>query len=404
MDDLPIGRRVAYWRGRRKMSQQQFADAVGKSKSWVDKVERGVRRLDKVSILEDIADALRVDLRLLLGKDGARQRGAGGPDEEAVDAVRGALARWGPARMGVTRAAPTLGEMGKAVTHAWLTYEHARYADLLRTLPRLLLGADLLHAEHPRDPAAGRRLAEVYQLTSTVMGKLGVTDLAWLAADRALTASQDTGDRLLTGASAAQLGHALLAQGQARHAMEVSIAMANRLAPPQPLAAPAEHLSVYGTLLTTAALGAAALGYADDVDDLLAQAAEASTGVDEGQDHYRTAFGPVAVELARVAATVELGDGSALDTGAHRRLVDGPDWRRLPPERRAAYLLDVARGHLQAGDVAGADQAVVIADRVASAEIRARPLGREVLATVLRRSPTASADVLRVADEAGVSV
>ena len=43
-DELPIGRRVAYWRGRRKMSQQVFADRLGKSRSWVDKVERGVRR------------------------------------------------------------------------------------------------------------------------------------------------------------------------------------------------------------------------------------------------------------------------------------------------------------------------------------------------------------------------
>ena len=50
MDELPIGRRVAYWRGRRKMSQQVFADRLGKSKSWVDKVERGVRRLDKFSV------------------------------------------------------------------------------------------------------------------------------------------------------------------------------------------------------------------------------------------------------------------------------------------------------------------------------------------------------------------
>ncbi|MQA28059.1 MAG: helix-turn-helix domain-containing protein, partial [Micromonosporaceae bacterium] len=45
METLPIGRRVAYWRQRRKMSQQVFADRIGKSKSWVDKVERGARRL-----------------------------------------------------------------------------------------------------------------------------------------------------------------------------------------------------------------------------------------------------------------------------------------------------------------------------------------------------------------------
>ncbi len=73
MDELPMGRRVAYWRNRRKMSQQVFADRLGKSKSWVDKVERGVRRLDKVSVIYEIADVLLLDVQLLLGKDPERR-------------------------------------------------------------------------------------------------------------------------------------------------------------------------------------------------------------------------------------------------------------------------------------------------------------------------------------------
>ena len=44
------------------MSQQVFADRLGKSKSWVDKVERGVRRLDKFSAVHEIADVLQVEV------------------------------------------------------------------------------------------------------------------------------------------------------------------------------------------------------------------------------------------------------------------------------------------------------------------------------------------------------
>src|SRR5689334_23329198 len=66
-NDEPIGRRVAYWRGRRNMSQQLFADRLGRSKSWVEKVERGVRRLDRYSVITDIAGVLRVDIEQLLG-------------------------------------------------------------------------------------------------------------------------------------------------------------------------------------------------------------------------------------------------------------------------------------------------------------------------------------------------
>ena len=43
MDESDVGGRVAYWRRPRRMSQQVFADRLRKSKSWVDKIERGVR-------------------------------------------------------------------------------------------------------------------------------------------------------------------------------------------------------------------------------------------------------------------------------------------------------------------------------------------------------------------------
>ncbi|RGC67957.1 Helix-turn-helix protein [Micromonospora sp. MW-13] len=403
-DELPIGRRVAYWRGRRGMSQQQFADAIGKSKSWVDKVERGVRALDKLSSLQAIADGLRVDLRLLLGKDAEREAGSDGlPDRASIDALRGVLARWGPVQLGRGQSTPTLSDLGKAVDHAGLACQHARYADLVRSLPKLLLDAQQVRAANPGAPEAAQRLAEAYRIASAVMRKAGINDLAWMAADRALTASQDADDPFLTGACAAQFGYTLLAQGQARHAVEIGIAVAHQIAPPSPLDAPPDQLSVYGTLLIVAALGAAALGHADSVAELVGQAGEAAEIVGDGQDHYRTAFGPVTVELARMATAVELGTG-AVDPAAHQRLIEGTAFRRLPPERRAAYLLDAANGFMQTGDLTTAGQALVSADRVAPAEVRNRPLGHELLATLLRRSPAASLDVLRLADEIGVVV
>src|ERR671913_15794 len=95
VDELPIGRRVAYWRGRRKMSQQVFADRLGKSKSWVDKVERGVRRLDKFSVVYEIADVLQVDVQLLLGKDVERRpESVNCIDQVEVEEIRAALERY----------------------------------------------------------------------------------------------------------------------------------------------------------------------------------------------------------------------------------------------------------------------------------------------------------------------
>src|SRR2546426_1908490 len=95
VDELPIGRRVAYWRGRRRMSQQVFADRLGKSKSWVDKVERGVRRLDKFSVVYEIADVLQVDVQLLLGKEPARRPDSVNCiDQVEIEEIRSSLERY----------------------------------------------------------------------------------------------------------------------------------------------------------------------------------------------------------------------------------------------------------------------------------------------------------------------
>ncbi|MGQ0777528.1 MAG: helix-turn-helix domain-containing protein [Pseudonocardiales bacterium] len=56
-----IGGRVRYWHKRRNLSRQWFADLVGRSASWVDKIENGGRSLLRLPMLERVADALHAD-------------------------------------------------------------------------------------------------------------------------------------------------------------------------------------------------------------------------------------------------------------------------------------------------------------------------------------------------------
>jgi len=187
VDELPIGRRVAYWRGRRKMSQQVFADRLGKSKSWVDKVERGVRRLDKFSVVYEIADVLSVDVQLLLGKDVERRpETTNCIDQVEVEEIRAALERYDQmsAFFQAMPHSPPLTEMRKAVSHAWLTYQHAKYGVLARTLPKLLRDAQAadsanVNGEDARD--AAHLLGQVYQIASSTLRKVGEHELSWLA-------------------------------------------------------------------------------------------------------------------------------------------------------------------------------------------------------------------------------
>ncbi|MET8252223.1 hypothetical protein [Micromonospora sp. NPDC005197] len=126
----------------------------------------------------------------------------------------------------------------------------------------------------------------------------------------------------------------------------VMLAAASQIAAGTP-----EELSLRGSLLVQAALIAARAGDDRMAGRLLDEAAELGDQVGDGHDHYRTAFGPAAVEVARVAAAVELGDGPEA-VARHEKTIGRDGWRWLPVEHRAAHLIDAARAYLQTDDPA----------------------------------------------------
>jgi transcriptional regulator with XRE-family HTH domain len=409
VDELPIGRRVAYWRGRRKMSQQVFADRLGKSKSWVDKVERGVRRLDKFSVVYEIADVLQVDVQLLLGKDVERRPETQNCiDQVEVEEIRAALERYDQmsAFFQAVPNSPPLSEMQKAVSHAWLTYQHAKYGVLARMLPKLLRdaqAADSAHATSAEAKEAAHLLGQVYQIASSALRKVGEHELSWLAADRSIAVSQRAGDQLLAGLASYRVGSALLALGRVRPALEVNVNIANRLAPSRD-DVKAERLSVYGMLLLNGAMAAARIGDSATVRDLLCGAEQASLELGGDFNHYWTSFGPTNVQLHRCATAVELGDGrTAVET--HERILDPVGFNAMLPERRAHHFLDIARGYTQIGNIEKASEMLLEGDRLAPSEIRCRPLAHEVLSDVLRRTRgTPPAPIAELAEQMGVGV
>lgn len=384
---MPIGRRVAYLRVRRRLSQQSFADRLGKSKSWVDKVERGVRSLERLSTIREIAAVLRVDTAALLGRDvepaGVAERRAG------VARIRAALSAY-PMAFGRQTDRDVMSHEGLAreVRHAWMTYQHARYPRLVELLPTVVAE---VHRAHALDPEVGRAaVVEAYRVTAALLVKLGEGSLAWLAADRAMSAAGN--DRVLLGCAAVQLGQVLRASARARPVM---LAAASRIVSGTP-----QELSLRGSLLVQAALIAARAGDDRSVGELLDEAAKLGVQVGDGNDHHRTAFGPTAVELAQVAAAVELGDGSQA-VARHEEAIGRDGWRWLPVEHRAAHLIDAARAYLQTDDPANAARVLLRAERIAPAEIHHRPAVRDVVAQVAR-DPDAPATITQLAFNLGV--
>jgi transcriptional regulator with XRE-family HTH domain len=387
--ELPVGRRVAYWRNRRGLTQQVLADRLGKSKSWLDKVERGARRLDRVSVLHEIAGALGIAVdELLDGRSGAGQSYR--PDDPAEMAdIRAALTRYTSvtAYLDARSVPPDLTAMARSTNHAWLSFQHGGYDRLSRALPKLLHEAQSAEAYHRHGDEARRAvhlLAQCYQVASSVLRKLGAYELAWFAADRSTAVSIRTDDPLLIGIATSRAGNALLALGRARSALETQLAVANRLAPADAREATPDRLSVYGSLLLQAAMAAARLGDGASVSELIREARRAAAELDAAENHYWTSFGPANVELHRIAADVELGEaGRAVD--GHRRL-DPVVLAALVPERRAQHLLDVARACCQLARPDDAAALLLAAERLAPAEVRQRPAAHAVLRDLTARA------------------
>ncbi|WP_229403537.1 helix-turn-helix domain-containing protein [Micromonospora okii] len=407
----PIGRRVAQLRARRGMTQQIFASRIGRSKSWVDKVERGLRTLDRFSVIETVAGVLGVAPEVLLGKE-ARRAEPTTAVPGAVAQLRAALASYHLPAPGEAdwRPPPPLDEIERQVAYAWTAYRHAHHPQVLRLLPDLL--ADARQAREagvwPGSARAADLLVGTHRLAAQLLVKLGEPSLAWLAADRAMAAA--AGDPRRTGLAAIALAQALRALGQSRLATTAATAAVRRLTPPPALGRPPDRLALdcppgrlalAGTLLVEAALAAATCRDHAAARDLLTEAARLAEARTTGHDPDDLGYGPTVVELARALVAAELGDAREA-VAAHARAAAGGGWQRLPAEHRAAHLIDMARVHLDAADHRAAGRALIAADRIASAETRLRPAARTVLAAVLREGP-AAADVARLAATLGLT-
>jgi hypothetical protein len=358
----------------------------------------------------EIADVLQLDVQLLLGKDPQRRPDSiNCIDQVEVEEIRAALERYDQisAYFHAPPEPPALPEMRKAVGHAWLTYQHAKYGVLARALPKLLRdaqAADTALAGNASSPDAAHLLGEVYQIASSTLRKLGECELAWLAADRSIAVAQRADDPLLAGTATYRVALALLSMGRARPALEVNVNIANRLATGDgDGASEPERQSVYGALLLQASMAAARIGDMATVRDLLAGAEEAARIIGSDQNHYWTSFGPTNVQLHRVATAVEMGEGR-LAIDVHESM-DIEAFGALMPERRAHHYLDVARGYALVGDVSKASEMLLEGDRLAPSEIRCRPLAREVLSDILRRTRGAPPPpVAELAEHMGVGV
>lgn len=341
-DHFSVGDRIAFYRRRRQLTQRVLAELVGRSEDWLSKVERNERDIRRLDILTEVAHALRVNVGDLLGQPVLVEDSR--PQDDDIPAVRDALMShrrlsqtlFGSRAVEAVEVEPVV----RFSRHAWTNYQQGRLGRVIAALPNLIRSAQALEETAASgDPRPWVTSARIHHLAATTLAKVGEADLAWIAAERAMSAAEQSADPLSL-ASAARAGtHALLAVGRFDDAVNLGRTAADWLATRVDQKDPAA-LSIAGMLHLRTAVAAAHRQDRSTTTTLLAAADQAASRLGRDANYWQTSFGPTNVQLHRVAASLDLGDVAWVVE--HGGQIDAS---HLPAERSVAHQIDLARAY-----------------------------------------------------------
>ncbi len=201
-----LGRKIAAERRRRGLSQPELARMVDRSVAWVSQVERGVRKVDRMSVLEALAAALEVPLAELAAEAPVvaavteEPPGAGGL-RLVLSGAYALRAMLDGGRAPAISTLRTKARKARELTHA------GRYTELTDLLLRMVPDLETAARSVPEEQwvEVSELLATTYQACSAALAKLGEPEAAWIAADRAMAAAERAGNPMLVAAGAFRL-------------------------------------------------------------------------------------------------------------------------------------------------------------------------------------------------------
>ncbi|WP_059010327.1 helix-turn-helix domain-containing protein [Streptomyces specialis] len=393
-----LGRKIAFHRKRRGLSQKEFAGLLDRSEAWVSQVERGVRRVDRMTVLEKVAEVLNVPVAELAAEAPIVASVAEG-DGPGASRLRLVLsgAHSLKAVLGQVEP-PDVPALRADVDRAWsLTHEGA-YADLTELLERLVprLESATRAGTDDERPELFRLLAAMYHTCSAALANMGEPEVAWIAADRAIVAAERAGDPLLMAAGEFRLSIVFLGARHYEQAAQVSGSAADALRPPAE-DGQVEAVALRGALTLQRALAAGRLNRAEEAYAYLRQAREMAERVGDGRNDYNTEFGPTNVALHEVAVAVDLGDA-----GVALRAAEAVDASGLSTERQARFGIDLATAHAQRRQVADAVSALVEVRDLLPEMFRAKPAVKQLVSDLVAMSPVPSDELRALARELAV--
>ncbi|MFI9309059.1 helix-turn-helix domain-containing protein [Streptomyces triculaminicus] len=390
-DELTVGQSVAALRRARGMSQRDLAAEMGRSESWVSQVERGVQPVERLSVLQALADALGVSVRELRPE----ARIAAPEPEQAhqaasndLDGLRVALTGH-PAlgtlfKQGSAQPMPSPTDFRPQVDELWEMAHASSYTAMSERLSALLPQLEAAVRQAPAEERAELHSlrARAYQVAAASFVRQDEPDAAWVAADRALQAAELAGQPLEVVASLFRMAHAFIRQQRIEQAEQAARSAIDVLTPRcQEVSCPPEELSLLGAMNLVTAVINAREGNRSATHRHIEEARRIAAQLGEDRNDFDTEFGPTNVEIHAVSTAVDLGDaGLALDVAAEVNA------SALSPERQARFLLDVARAHAQRRHVGEAVAALLSAEGLAAEQIHTHHLARGVVRDLVRLS------------------
>ncbi|MEW1753445.1 helix-turn-helix domain-containing protein [Streptomyces angustmyceticus] len=402
--DRAFGQRVQKFRKERKRTQAELAAALGKTSSWLSQVERGVQPVQRMDLLQQIADELGVSVQHLLPStpaDGPSQAPAAQSLSNDLDETRRLLSGHPALRTllsGKIGSAPARGleSLRSDIADLWDLTHAGQLAQVsalaVQLLPELERTVRTAPDEHQAELYL--LLSRAYQALSAAFVRQDEADAAWVAADRAVLAAERSGNPLHVCASVFRMVQAfvrLRVLGQAEHAAQTAISALGEQSNQS-----AESLSVLGSLHLALALVRARASARAEAKEEIAKARAIAAQLGENRNDFNLEFGPVNVEIQAVSTAVDLGDaGEALDIGLTINAAE------LSPERQGRLLMDLGRAHAQRRQGGEALDCLLRAEAIAPEIIQTHRSARAAIRElVLVAGPNASRELLKLAERA----
>lgn len=396
---LTTGERIRIRRESRGMTRPVLAGLVGRSTDWLKKIETGVRPLNSLPLLIEVARTLGVaDLSELTGDDFAAPVHAWSKDvHHVVPAIRDAMQDVSFGAQLHDAEVVDADDLTSQVRRLWLLWHRSRRqrSEVGAVLPTLIRRAHAAMRTTQGDTRRQSRsaAADLYRLVQRLLAHICEPELHALAVERgrALSEDADTPMSLAQAAWASSVG--LCASGHFAAAARLADCGIAELLRACGDNVPPAALGTIGALQLEAAAAHGLAGRAGDAYRYLDAATVTALRMPTGAWHLPSAFDRTNVEILAVIVDVSLRR-----PGEAARRADKIDLTRSPSVvRRSRLHLECATAHADRLDLAEAVRSLGSAAEISVEAVALIPWARTLADDLAERAPrSARADAERV--------